>query len=379
MSESAVGVECRHWDENVAPVSLEAALAGTEGFVEFMPGEMSPPTSPLLVYPGMQLKEWLETIHAGREWIEALGCYFLRDVIVREHLMMFQDERMLVDGSHLSDVSIEWANAYGIRANAPGRDTLRVEQPVINALGPGYPIYGHWIVDFIPRMAIARKLLGESFASFKTLVPDDAPDWIFDLSRCILGMQRENFLPFNQIEARLECAQICIPTYAHGPKYGFHSFVGEIYSKIAPERPPNARKLCVSRKHFEGGTRGLWKVFESREYFEEAAAARGYEIVYPETMSCEAQIELFSQAKVILGEFGSALHNSVFSKPGMVLGAIRCANTVQSTLAAAFDHRVAYLIPETEWVDERGVQRYACSNAQIDEFVDFIEAKSSEI
>ncbi|WP_210331178.1 DUF563 domain-containing protein [Methylocystis sp. H62] len=360
-------------------MSLEEAQAGAEGFVQFMPGELSPQASPLLIYPGMQLQEWLEKIHRAREEVAPLGCNFLRNVIVREHLMMFRGERLLVEGSHLSDVSIEWANAYGIRENEPVRNALRIEQPVINALGPGYLIYGHWIVDFIPRLAIAKALLGKHFASYKTLLPADAPEWIFDLSECILGIERQDFLLYDSNQTRLDCAQVCAPTFAHGPQYGFHSFVREIYSKVTPAPVQQARKICISRKHFEKGTQGLWKMFDSRELFEEAATVRGYEIVYPEAMNCLSQVDLFSQAKVILGEYGSALHNSVFSRPGAVLGAIRCPNSVQSTLAAAFDHRVAYLIPESEWVDERGVQRYACSKAQIHEFIDFVETKSNEV
>lgn len=370
--------EHRRWDEHDAPVDLEQARAGAEGFVQLLPGEESPQGSPLLIYPGMQLKEWFSHMHGLREQVGALGCHFMRDVVVREHALMFRDEKLLVEGTHLSDVSIQWADTYGIGESRPDRDTTRIAQPVINALGPGYLIYGHWIVDFIPRLAIAKALLGANFDEYKILLPSDAPAWVFQVSHKVLGIEDNCFLKYNPLKERLDCALLCAPTYAHGEKYGFHPFMREIYSSVAESDAPGTLKICISRKNFEDGTTGLWKTFDSRELFEATAKANGYEIVYPETMPFDAQIQLFAQAKVILGEYGSALHNSVFSRPGTVIGAVRCLNTVQSYLAAAFDQRCAYLIPESEWEDERGVQRYICSQSQIEEFIEFLETVTKD-
>jgi capsular polysaccharide biosynthesis protein len=70
---------------------------------------------------------------------------------------------------------------------------------------------------------------------------------------------------------------------------------------------------------------GTTRRFLNQEEVEQVFHARGFEIVVPETLSVQQQIELFSQARVIAGPTGAAIANLVFAPQGcqlLVLAAI---------------------------------------------------------
>jgi capsular polysaccharide biosynthesis protein len=57
----------------------------------------------------------------------------------------------------------------------------------------------------------------------------------------------------------------------------------------------------------------------------------------------ERQIRLFSHASVVVGEFGSGMHNTVFSPRDTKIGVLGFNNLVQSFIAALRSQRIAYL------------------------------------
>ena len=72
----------------------------------------------------------------------------------------------------------------------------------------------------------------------------------------------------------------------------------------------------------------------------------------------------------MLGEYGSALHNTLFSPARTIVGSVRYPNSVQTRIAGLMGQDVLYLIPDTESVDERGAELYAVSTDKIDRFLD---------
>jgi capsular polysaccharide biosynthesis protein len=52
---------------------------------------------------------------------------------------------------------------------------------------------------------------------------------------------------------------------------------------------------------------------------EAAVSAIGFQVVLPETMTATQQIQLFSEAEIVVGAAGAGLFNSVFCMPGTIL------------------------------------------------------------
>lgn len=88
------------------------------------------------------------------------------------------------------------------------------------------------------------------------------------------------------------------------------------YQQIArAARPPIllSPKLYLSRRRFS--RTNFERVVANEVGMELEFQRRGYRIIYPETLSFEAQVALYSRAERVAGISGSGLHNSIFMQP----------------------------------------------------------------
>ena len=70
----------------------------------------------------------------------------------------------------------------------------------------------------------------------------------------------------------------------------------------------------------------------------------------------------------MVGEYGSALHSSVFAPPGLKTGFIRCPNQIQLRLAALCRQESVVVLPADDRVAANGVQEYSLSGEELDGF-----------
>ena len=351
-----------------------AAWRDWSGFMQMLPGERSRLPPPLIASHEMPNLAWFTHVHGQQAEVPPLGCHLIRDAEITGHGYVFSAGRLVTQDVYLHDVARSEIAARPdlLPGSALARRCLRIDQPVIEILGPGSPVYGHWLVDFLPRAAIAREMLGEAFHECLIPLPRDLPDWTVDLLVRLTGFRPENALRYEPDAEFLSCARLCVPTFGHAARgYFFHSFVRDFYARFVPPRPAaRTRRLCLSRRNFEHQTRGVLKGFAQRLHMEQAALRHGFEIVCPEVLSFDEQVALFAEAGIVLGEYGSALHNTLFSPARTIIGSVRYPNSVQTRIAGLMGQDVLYLIPDTEAVDDRGAEIYAVSVDKIDRFLD---------
>jgi capsular polysaccharide biosynthesis protein len=93
----------------------------------------------------------------------------------------------------------------------------------------------------------------------------------------------------------------------------------------------------------------------NRQAIEKIAADRGYALVRPETLSMVDQINMFSRAESIVGEYGSALHGSLFAPSKTVVCALRATahhpGFLQSGLCQAMGQKIGYVFGAAGWHD----------------------------
>jgi capsular polysaccharide biosynthesis protein len=70
-----------------------------------------------------------------------------------------------------------------------------------------------------------------------------------------------------------------------------------------------SRRIYISRRGSD------MRLLVNEKGLEDALAARGFEIVYPETLSVRTQVEIFRGARVIVGATGAGLSNALFAGP----------------------------------------------------------------
>ena len=83
------------------------------------------------------------------------------------------------------------------------------------------------------------------------------------------------------------------------------------------------------------------------EEIESIASSFGLELISPETLPISKQIELFSECAFVVGEFGSALHNTLFSPTDIPVLALNWVNGLQSKISQLKKQSVGYLLPSS--------------------------------
>jgi hypothetical protein len=92
------------------------------------------------------------------------------------------------------------------------------------------------------------------------------------------------------------------------------AFYGGLRDRFGSRAGP--RKLYISRRSWSGSFAANHRVLLNEVELAGHLAREGFEIIAPQAMSSQQQIEAFSSADVIVGASGSAMFNVVFSHPG---------------------------------------------------------------
>jgi hypothetical protein len=356
--------------------TLAEALARWAQFVPFRPAEVSTAPPPAVLVNDRGHPEWWQSVHRSVAPVAELGLHFLRDVTVSGHCYPFHDGAFVLDGSEPAAVGLSFARGEGLGAerliHRAGRRVI--DRPALLIGGPGYPIWGHWLLDFLPRLAIAQAVLGAALADFVIPMPADLPGWVVSLMGFFCGVTEDRLVRYDRAGETLLCRTACLPSVAHS-NYHLHSFMRAFYRRfVVPGSGTAPRRFCVSRQAFGQTRHSVVRIFREERYFEEVAQRRGFAPVFPETLDFRAQIDLFANAHSIVGQYGSGMHSALFSPPGTLVGQFGMPNPIQSRIAGLCGHRMAYLIPDLDETDAQGVRIFSVSHAEIDRFFDALDA-----
>ncbi|WP_298327817.1 glycosyltransferase 61 family protein [Asticcacaulis sp.] len=244
------------------------------------------------------------------------------------------------------------------------RNTIRGEAVVLSA--PGQDIYGHWLLDMLPRLNVLREAGLDSLPVYC----DSVPRWAAYFLKSF-GLDIDAIRPHPSRFFRVEHAKV--PTSS---KSGFRLGGRALEDAWAQVRPPAvysmpisamAEKIFFSRRGWSKGNR---ESFDNIDALERAAQSRGYRIVSPQDYTVEQQLLMMREARIVIGEDGSALHNIVFAQPGIRLGVLSLRhrnNLWHYGIAHIKQGHVAYIFPENHTPKHIEVSTFH-------EFVDALEA-----
>ncbi|MCP1197760.1 glycosyltransferase family 61 protein [Acetobacter senegalensis] len=229
-----------------------------------------------------------------------------------------------------------------VTVSLPIRD---IETPCVCWMGWGTQTYGHLIVEMLPRLVMLRETILSILPSHKYLVDTQAPTWFINFLKNYIGIKEEDFEFFDSSTERVNLRK-CILVSQVMDKI-IHPLVKSIYNKIYIKAAPlwnsmRIDKVFLTRSFVKDGLRG---VFCSNELNLARIAANefGFSVIAPETLPLVEQIKIFAQAKVITGVCGSALHTTIFSQPGTIVGGIEPNNRLQSNIANLLGHRMGFV------------------------------------
>ncbi|MBU1378792.1 MAG: glycosyltransferase family 61 protein [Alphaproteobacteria bacterium] len=185
--------------------------------------------------------------------------------------------------------------------------------------------FGHWVPEYIFRLAYLER--HPRFAELPIIVDSDMPIQHLEYLRLLVSN------PIVQIPAGggLRCRELVVgspstffpvhlsddhqvPPENHGglPTESMR-FVQERVMQRSPPSARQGRKLYLSRK-----SRG-WRRLLNEDEISATLAVRGFEILFPETMSFEEQVKMYQGAEVVVAPNGSSLLNAIFAPKALKL------------------------------------------------------------
>jgi capsular polysaccharide biosynthesis protein len=214
---------------------------------------------------------------------------------------------------------------------APQDDAASIEvDEAFTLLGPNSGAFGDWMLEFLPRY-IAADLSGR-LPPVPVLVDAQMPE---SIRRCIEVMIRPgvDIIKVPAFAAVLVRRLWYAPSLHYAP--GYEKMEGRFrwdYLCPAPRQfLPVIREIArradaaiesgiSSRcRVFLGRRPHLWRKLVNYAAIEAAAEARGFQIVYPEELSFDRQVDLLRHARFVVALQGSALFLLYFARPGTKL------------------------------------------------------------
>jgi capsular polysaccharide biosynthesis protein len=339
-------------------------------WAELYPQEQSAPAIPLGGDGLLRYPPHLKELHESSEIIAPLGVSHIPNCQLNISGLLTIDGRLVREGSPLPEYSEKRWRKGELMPNgalfAPA--SMTIDRPILCLYSAGLKVYGHWLIEFIPRAKLAVEALGAGLSDAVIPLPVETPKFVIDMLEYFAGIRPDRILRFDPALAALQSQMAIVPSYPH-TKYHLHSFVEKFYAGFRSHEGGEPIRLCVTRANYEKGTFGDRRVFQEREMLERSAAQRGYTIVDPATLPLSEQIRLFGSASTIVGEYGSGLHNAIFSRRGTKVGAIGMPNVIQSRIGARFGHVNFYVLP-TETTRADGWKVKSVPTAAIDRLFD---------
>jgi capsular polysaccharide biosynthesis protein len=285
-----------------------------------------------------------------------------------DNVRVFQDRYLMRDDGGINVPQCGFNNPpedqeADARLAAPITIKRELAGEYVLLLGQAFAMHGHWLIDFLPRL-YNLVTLGYDIGALKFLLPHNLSEphqqWLE-----MLGVRRDNMVFYDVVTDCCRVERVLLPFGLRGNSRVhplMHQALGWMRLRVLGADMParTDRRLFVSRRAWRNTSR----ILVNEAALEAIAASRGFEVVSPEMLPLRDQAMLHAEASVLVGDYGSALHNSIFAPPGAFVLAIRGnmghPGFLQSGLCEIMHQDCGYLFCPTEG-DEYRQQRYSAS------------------
>lgn len=172
----------------------------------------------------------------------------------------------------------------------------------------GYPNYYHWLIDHLPRLLYTREARPIQ-AGERILVNTDLAPFQTE-SLAMLGLGEAALLRVGD-QATVYPRKVIVPrllTHTTVP----HPSIPKLLRQAFPAKTDSHEKRRIYLSRADANVRRL----TNEKGLEAVLAELGFETHVPGQLTFQEQIDLCSQAEVVLAAHGAALANMVFCPPG---------------------------------------------------------------
>ena len=214
--------------------------------------------------------------------------------------------------------------------------------------GIGLKVFGHWLIDVLPKFGVLQAA-GYDIDTLSYLVPAAMRGFGREFLR-LLGIRPDQLVDYDPAQESLLCDTLIIPTVlTDGARVSpmMRDATRLLLDRFAATSGPLAQPGTPARLFFSRATVSQTRRLTNRDRIEALAAAAGFTVLAPETIPLLDQLRILAGARAIMGEYGSALHASIFAPRGTVIcalhGDIPHPHFVQTGLGAALEQPTGYV------------------------------------
>jgi len=179
--------------------------------------------------------------------------------------------------------------------------TLDTVAPLV----PRYPNYYHWMVETVPKIQYLRAFENAAHESVTVLVPANAPPFIEE-TLCLLGWPQSKIA--YATDSAYTVRNLVIPSYPERHASDFEWIQQEILEAVSSESEPiEGNNVYVSRS---GAVER--RVLNENEVMN-VLSEYGFERYCLENQSLSENVQLFSQADLVVGPHGAGLTDIIFA------------------------------------------------------------------
>ena len=296
---------------------------------------------------------------SDRVRMHAIGCWAFREMYVGGKGLLFDRAgiawthrsigvtmKALTDRRMWSAASLDPTGQVRLPG---GLKVVEVDEPVACLVQPGDTVYGHWLVDLLPRLDFLRQALeGQRIRivmSEGSVSPRVLPE-VEGLLACA-GVESGDILRFSPQDSVLLCRHLLVPTYSRSGNH-LSPAAARAFDRACAVAKINSdgracRKVFWSRAGWVNAKRSL----VNRSEVESIARSHGFRVVRPETMGLWEKAALLAETETLFGERGSALHLSLFAPRGARVGVLLSERTpgmifAQSGIGAVLNQPTGY-------------------------------------
>lgn len=309
-------------------VRLKDAVSGLDGVdvEEFRAAERSPrPDADFLYGPVSSdgLRHFREadylpsaSIHAIRD-AEIIGPWFITGTLLVRGAIDFHFDGIALNPDN--EESQARLREHLEKSARHEKAVRRIKGQTVLLANNGHQIYGHWLVDFLPKLHLLD-LAGLKLEQLTILLPTNMADFGGQFLR-LLGIPDEHLIRYDPDTETILADELLVPSTLRwggrcSPLFaGAIDFLNRRIDQVNQVPPSAVRRMFLSRRR--SGREGRQLVNQDR--LEALAVEAGLTLVYPEELPLLEQIALFRGVEQVVGQYGSGLHATIFSRPGVVV------------------------------------------------------------
>lgn len=208
---------------------------------------------------------------------------------------------------------------------------------------PHCRLYGHFLMECLYKLFIYREIIRVG-CNIPVILPKCSPsfvkEWVFSLidRDHVLEVDCDNsFL----VKRLYDFSFYEFYVYPNHLVAMIQHFVQSINNSCESVNFP--KKIFISRKNVDSLTDG--RILINENQLQDVAISNDYVVLHPEEYSIIDQVKLFGNATHIVGEYGSALHNAIFSKRNTSIVVFNHINHLQQSIARSFGHKLYFIMP----------------------------------